>query len=381
MDGYGKWHARPAALDCLAVRTAQTGDQNYQFLPRGLDRQYRNRLSIANTGETVEIAGDRLLQEGVPCDWSRTRLPNCSSSMPKLNIDKVSNINYNGLGEHCMSSEPRIFRKRVIVTGSGTGIGREIALEFGRQGADVALHYAHSDAGARSAAEEIRAMGREAAAFGANFEKLEEVFRFAECAMSFLGGVDCLINNSGITFNKPLLKITPEQYDVVYNVNVRAQFFMMQRAVAYMVEHGGGAIVNLTSVHGLAGAPEHSVYAGTKGAIIAQTRTLGIELAHKGVRVNAIAPGWIVVENHGKAITGRTVESAMEAARDAVPAGRPGFPVEIAKLAVFLCSDDAQYIIGQTIVADGGTTAMMSLIRDFRHESAARFGTGYVPGA
>jgi NAD(P)-dependent dehydrogenase (short-subunit alcohol dehydrogenase family) len=279
-----------------------------------------------------------------------------------------------------MNMEPKYSGKKVIVTGSGTGIGREIALEFGRQGADVALHYAHSDAGAKSAAEEIGAMGRRAQAFGADFANLDEVFRFADCAMAFLGGLDCLVNNSGITLNKPLLKVTPEQYEVVYGVNVRAQFFMMQKAVAYMVEHGGGAIVNLTSVHGLAGAPEHSVYAGTKGAIIAQTRTLGIELAHRGVRVNAIAPGWVVVENHSKAVPGSTVESALEGAKNAVPVGRPGFPVEIARLAVFLCSDDAQYIIGQTIVADGGTTALMSLIRDFRHESTARFGIGYVPG-
>jgi glucose 1-dehydrogenase/3-oxoacyl-[acyl-carrier protein] reductase len=279
-----------------------------------------------------------------------------------------------------MGNDLRYMGKKVIVTGSGTGIGREIALEFGRQGADVVLHYAHSGSGAKSAAQEIQAMGRKAEAFGANFEKLDEVLGFADCAIQFLDGVDCLINNSGITFNKPLLKITPEQYDVVYNVNVRAQFFMMQKAVAYMVEHGGGSIVNLTSVHGIAGAPEHSVYAGTKGAIIAQTRTLGIELAHKGVRINAIAPGWVVVENHSKAFEGSTMESAMEDAKDAVPLGRPGFPVEIAKLACFLCSDDAQYIVGQTIVADGGTTAMMSLIRDFRHESAAKCGIGYVPG-
>jgi glucose 1-dehydrogenase len=279
-----------------------------------------------------------------------------------------------------MGTDGRFSGEKVIVTGSGTGIGREIALEFGRQGADVVLHYAHSNAGAESAAEEIRTMGRRAAAFGADFNRLDEVLGFAKCAIDFLEGVDCLVNNSGITFNKPLLKITPEQYDLVYNVNVRAQFFMMQKTVAWMVEHGGGSIVNLTSVHGISGAPEHSVYAGTKGAIIAQTRTLGIELAHKGVRVNAIAPGWVVVENHSKAFEGRTVESAIEDAKDAVPLGRPGFPVEIAKLACFLCSDDAQYIVGQTIVADGGTTSLMSLIRDFRNESSARCGIGYVPG-
>ena len=129
----------------------------------------------------------------------------------------------------------RFAGKRVIVTGSGTGIGREIALEFAREGADVVLHYAHSGEGAKSAVQEIQAMGRKATAIPANFEKIDEVLGFADCAIQFLSGVDCLINNSGITFNKPLLKVTPEQYDLIYSVNVRAQFFMMQKAVDDMV--------------------------------------------------------------------------------------------------------------------------------------------------
>jgi len=163
-------------------------------------------------------------------------------------------------------------------------------------------------------------------------------------------------------------------------VNIRAQFFLMQRVTAHMVEHGGGAVCNLTSIHGLQGAPEHAVYAATKGAIIAFTRTLGIEMAHKGVRINAIAPGWVVVENHKKIFPGYEESEAIASAHDSVPLGRPGFPLDIAKLALFLCSEDAQYIIGQTIVADGGTTSLMSLISDFRTESSARCGLGYVAG-
>jgi NAD(P)-dependent dehydrogenase (short-subunit alcohol dehydrogenase family) len=122
------------------------------------------------------------------------------------------------------------------------------------------------------------------------------------------------------------------------------------------------------------------VYAATKGAIIAYTRVLGVELAHKGIRVNAIAPGWVNVENHAKAIAGFEERAAAETAREKVPVARYGVPIDIAKMAVFLCSDDAGFIVGQTIVADGGTTSLMSLISDFRNESSARFGTGYVPG-
>src|SRR5213595_2951160 len=102
--------------------------------------------------------------------------------------------------------------KRVLVTGAGTGIGREIALEFARHGADVVLHYAHSDTGAKSAVEEILALGRRTAAFQANFEDVDDVVRLGSRAIEFLGGIDCLVNNAGITFNKPFLKVTPQQY-------------------------------------------------------------------------------------------------------------------------------------------------------------------------
>lgn len=279
-----------------------------------------------------------------------------------------------------MSGEGKLCGKKALVTGSGTGIGREIALEFARQGADVVLHYAHSNAGADSAVAEIHALGRQATVFQANFERVEEVQGLADQALAFLGRIDCLVNNSGITLNKPFLQVTPEQFDVLYHVNVRAQYFLTQRVAAHMLQHGGGAVCNLTSIHGLQGAPEHSVYAGTKGAIIAMTRTLAVELAYKGIRVNAIAPGWVTVENYYKAIPGYNDAAARESAKNSVPVARPGTPLDIARLAVYLCSDDAEFIIGQTLVADGGTTALMSLISDFRNESKNRFGSGYVPG-
>lgn len=279
-----------------------------------------------------------------------------------------------------MSTGGRLDGKKALVTGAGTGIGRELALEFARQGADVVLHYAHSGQGAETASAEIRAMGRKSVAFQADFDQLDGVNSLADRALDYLGGVDCLVNNAGITLNKPFLQVTPEQYDILYHVNIRAQFFLTQRIVPGMIARGGGAVCNITSIHGFQGAPEHSVYAGTKGAIIAFTRTLGVELAHKGVRVNAIAPGWVTVENYYKAIPGFNDEEARASARDSVPVGRPGTPLDIARLAVFLCSGDAEFIVGQTFIADGGTTALMSLISDFRHESKSRFGTGYVPG-
>ena len=223
-------------------------------------------------------------------------------------------------------------------------------------------------------------MGRRAEVIQADFVNGEAAVKSADQAIEFLGGIDCLVNNAGISMNRPFLKVNFEQFDTLMNVNVRSPFFVARRVAEYMEEHGGGAICNLTSIHGLQGASEHSVYAATKGAIIAYTRTLGIELAHKGVRVNAIAPGWITVENYYKSIPGFNETDAAERAKTAVPAARYGLPVDIAKLAVFLCSEDSSFIIGQTIVSDGGTTALMSLLSDFRNQSANRFGTGYVPG-
>jgi 3-oxoacyl-[acyl-carrier protein] reductase len=278
-----------------------------------------------------------------------------------------------------MNTEGRLAGKRTLVTGAGTGIGREVALEFARQGADVALHYA-VDPGAVTASEEIKAMGRRAVALQADFDSVDQVCSMADKAIEFLGGIDCLVNNAGITLNKPFLKVTREQFDRVFHVNFRAQYFLTQRVVEAMLGTGGGAICNLTSIHGLSGAPEHSLYASTKGAIIAYTRTLAVELAHKNIRVNAIAPGWITVENYFKAVPGFTEEIARETTREKIPAARAGQPLDVAKLAAFLCGDDSSYIIGQTIVVDGGTTSLMSLISDFRHESANRFGQGYVPG-
>lgn len=276
--------------------------------------------------------------------------------------------------------EDKLSGRKALVTGAGTGIGREIALEFARQGADVVLHYAHSDSGARSAAEEIAGMGRRTAVVQADFDAVDDVLRLADEATEFLGRVDCLVNNAGISFNKPFLKITPEQFDMMFHVNIRAQFFLTQRIAEQMIGNGGGAVCSITSIHGISGAPEHSLYAATKGAIVSYTRSLAVELAHKGVRINAIAPGCVLVENYHKVNQGYTEEDTYEWAKDAIPVGFPGVPVDIARLATFLCSDDARYIIGQTIVADGGTTSLMSLATDFRNESTSKFGIGYLPG-
>ena len=279
-----------------------------------------------------------------------------------------------------MSETGQLAGKRALVTGAGTGIGLEIASEFARQGADVVLHYSHAPDAALSAVREIQGMGRRAIAINADFTQAGASTRMGDAALDFLGGIDCLVNNAGITFNRPFLKIQPQELDTLFEVNFRTPFLLTQQLCEPMVKQRSGSICNLSSIHGLQGAPEHSAYAATKGAIIAYTRALAVELGHHGVRVNAIAPGWITVEAYETAIPGFNLKQAAEDAHAKVPVARYGVPLDVAKMAAFLCSEHASFITGQTMVVDGGTTSLMSLVSDFRTESTNRFGTGYIPG-
>ena len=279
-----------------------------------------------------------------------------------------------------MVESGKLSNKRALVTGAGTGIGREIAVEFARQGADVILHCSHSTEGAQNAAQEIKAMGRRVAVLKEDFRDVNAAERLASAAFEFFGEVDCLVNNAGITLNRPFLKMTQEQLDTLLTVNFRTPYFLTQRIAEQMLKQGSGSICYLSSIHGLQGAPEHSAYAATKGAILSCMRSLAMELSYRGVRVNGIAPGWIMVENHAAAIADFSVETAVEDAQNKVPVARYGVPADVAKMAAFLCSEDAVFITGQTFVVDGGTTTLMSLMSEFRTESKARFGTGYVPG-
>lgn len=257
---------------------------------------------------------------------------------------------------HVATERRRLQGKRALVTGSGTGIGREVALEFARQGADVVLHYSNSREGAESAVEAIAADGGKASVFRADLGHTHECTALVDYAATFLGGLDVLVNNAGITDITPFDEVTPANFDELYHVNIRGQFFSAQRAARHMADKGG-AIVNMTSVHGLAGAPGYSVYAGTKGAIIAWTRQLAIELAPRKIRVNAVAPGWIVVPSH----FARYENYSPEEGAQQIPWGRVGVPNDIANACVFLASDEADFVVGSILQVDGGVIARMPI--------------------
>jgi NAD(P)-dependent dehydrogenase (short-subunit alcohol dehydrogenase family) len=266
--------------------------------------------------------------------------------------------------------------KRVMVTGSGTGIGKGIAVGFAKEGADVAIHYSRSEKGAIAVVDEIKKYGVRAEMFKANFENVDEIKKMAEDAIEFLGGIDVLVNNAGIQWNMPFEKVTVKQFDTVYHVNIRAMFFATQSVVEAMSQSGGGAVVNVSSLHAFAGMKNFSVYTGTKGAIVSFTRTLAMELIERGIRVNGIAPGIVEVESNRETYG---EYDAVERGRK-IPVGFLGQPSDIANAALFLASDASRFILGQTLRVDGGSTAFWLPTEAFRESRNIQLGKHYMTG-
>lgn len=269
--------------------------------------------------------------------------------------------------------------KCILVVGAGTGIGKGVALELARQGADVALSYSGSVQGAMDAVEQIKGMGRRAVALQANIGLVADCRRVVDEAVQFLDGLDGLFNNAGLTFTKPFEQVTEEEFNRIYEVNIRGQFFTCQQAIPHMLERGkqlrerdpdrpwaGGSIVNISSVHGAAGFVGHSVYAGTKGAINAFGRELAVEMCYKHIRVNVLAPGSIEVASYFKSDPNYTREMG----NSMVPWGRVGLPEDVGYLAAYLMSDAAEFMTGHVLYFDGGLTAKMAI--DYKPPEGAR---------
>ena len=243
-----------------------------------------------------------------------------------------------------------------IVTGAGTGIGRGIALELARKGAVVIVHYNSSQRGATETVEMIERAGGKALAERANLEQVDACVGLIGGTAEKHGRIDILVNNAAVSTEAAVLDVSERLWNQTINVNLRAPFFCSQAAARFMISQGGGRIVNIGSVHGFISFPACGPYASSKGGLNMLTKQMAVELAPHHICVNCVAPGTVEVERYFSQFDNYDRESAAVS----IPVGRVGFPTDIAPLVAFLCSDEAGFLTGQTIVVDGGQSSIIS---------------------
>ncbi len=244
--------------------------------------------------------------------------------------------------------------KVAVVTGASKGIGAGIAKALGREGASVVVNYASDRAGAERVAADIVQTGGKAVVIGASVAKTADISAlFAEVKQQF-GRLDILVNNAGVFGPTPLESLEEEEFDRQYGTNVKGLLFTTKAALPLFGEEGG-SVINVSSVVSTAGFPGTSVYSGTKGAVDAITRVLSAELGPKKIRVNAVNPGLIVTEGTNTAgYTGEGSEFEKQVLAT-TPLGRLGRPDDVADAVVFLASDDARWVAGETLRTAGGS--------------------------
>jgi enoyl-[acyl-carrier protein] reductase III len=244
--------------------------------------------------------------------------------------------------------------KTALITGSGRGIGRAIALHFASQGADVVINFFRNRAPAEETARDVQALGRRALLVKADIGDLDELARLFDETEREFGGLDFFIHNAASGYNRPALEQKPKGWDWTMNINARSLLFGAQRAVPLMEKRGGGAIVSITSAGSGRVLPDYVVVGASKAALESITRYLAVELSPKNIVVNAISPGVVATEalTHFAAMKGK--DNILQTFIDKAPAGRLVTPEEVAGVAAFLCSPAARMILGQTIVVDGG---------------------------
>ncbi len=239
-------------------------------------------------------------------------------------------------------------QKIAVVTGGAQGIGREIALLFAREGADVALIDRDAEALEKTRVE-VEGLGRRALALAADVSSAEETRGAVNKIIDSMGRIDILVNNAGVTRDGFLLRMSEADWDTVLAVNLKGAFNMTRAAAKPMLKQRAGRIINIASVIGLVGNAGQANYAASKAGIIGFTKSAAKELASRGITANAIAPGFIETR-----MTGALPDDVRQKMLAGIPLGRYGTPAEVANVALFLASGLSEYVTGQTIVVDGG---------------------------
>lgn len=238
--------------------------------------------------------------------------------------------------------------KVALVTGSTRGLGKAIAERLAREGAAVAVTGRQSEAAERVAAE-LRERGGKAAGFALDVASAQSVDAVVEAVELALGPVDILVNNAGIVRDQLLVRMSEEEWDAVFETNVKGAYLCSRRVLRGMIKKRWGRIINISSVVGLIGNPGQANYAATKAALIGFTKSLAREVASRGITVNAVAPGFIASD-----MTDALSDAQKAALAEKIPQGRIGRPEEVAACVAFLASDEAAYITGHTLAVDGG---------------------------
>jgi enoyl-[acyl-carrier protein] reductase III len=253
-------------------------------------------------------------------------------------------------------SESHLFENKVaLITGSGRGIGRAIALHFARNGADVVVNFFRNRAPAEETVHEIEALGRRALLVKADVGDLDALNHLFDEIEQTFGGLDIFIHNAASGYNRPVLEQKPKGWDWTMNINARSLLFAAQRAVPLMEKRGGGRIVSISSPGSSRVLPDYVVVGASKAAIESLTRYLAVELARKNIIVNAVSPGIVetdALKHFAVLADGNIIQKAVAA----TPAGRLVTPEDVAEVVAFLCTSAASMIRGQVIVVDGGYT-------------------------
>jgi len=239
--------------------------------------------------------------------------------------------------------------KTTIITGATRGIGRGIAVEFAKQGSNVAFTYSSSVDAANALEKELSEFGVKAKGYQSNAADFDAAQELAKNVLEEFGSIDVLINNAGIAKDNLLMRISEDDFDKVIEVNLKSVFNLTKAVIRPMMKQRKGSIINMSSVVGLKGNAGQSNYAASKAGIVGFSKSVALELGSRNIRSNVVAPGFIETE-----MTAKLDEETVKGWRKAIPLKRGGTPEDVANACVFLASDMSAYITGQTLSVDGG---------------------------